>query len=260
MAPRSCIYCGSRPVTREHVLPQWLRDEIGPVESTETHWRRVGAPDEETFGFASGAVEWVVRALCAGCNSWSGNTFEDTAKPILRPLLRDENVTLAPTDLARIAAWVAKTAIAAEARLGVEGLRIPQADRDHIRSTDTAPPNARVWVGRHNRAPEALTFFFLNPLEVVDNSGSGRPPGTGYCATFVFLELILQLVAHDLPVGEVVSEDGLRYRNQLTLIRPWETTESLEWPARTPKLHSSHIWRLATRFAPDSPRPQRPTA
>lgn len=127
--PRSCIFCGGTPVTREHVWPQWLARELGPA--SKLHRDRGGSAKMavragvvETPGGGVNVVNWiedkagpataakqVLKVACGPCNSGWMASLEAAAKPIVLELMSNRRAKLASeTDREVLVRWLLKCA------------------------------------------------------------------------------------------------------------------------------------------------------
>lgn len=112
--PRSCVFCGGRPVTAEHVFPRWLVPVIEtlgkPLSAT-----RVTQHDEHIHNFwDTTTIDFKVRKVCGTCNGGWMSATEVAVIPILTPLvLTTDPQTFTEAEAVTLATWVAKTALTA---------------------------------------------------------------------------------------------------------------------------------------------------
>lgn len=102
MARDGCVYCGGRPLTREHAIPEWIEAEYGGKVGYRVFVNGV------EVGRRS---EIVGRHVCKPCNEWMGTEFESPTKPLLRPLIEGEPSVLDAADRALLGRWTVKTAL-----------------------------------------------------------------------------------------------------------------------------------------------------
>lgn len=145
--PGRCIFCGGFGLTKEHVLPDWLR-AIFPRLPTDTHtlgaidWvalPTVGLVPLPSHSSAQGQVgSKKVKVVCKSCNNGWMSRLEETAKPLVEELLHGHHQTLREIDQRLLATWITKTAMTAE----------------FIRPTEVAiPKNDRQWLQQHLEPP-----------------------------------------------------------------------------------------------------------
>src|SRR5215208_203477 len=101
---RSCIFCGSSPTTKEHVLPAWLSSVLpgeGDFGLERSHERFDG---EITGGhWQASALNLTVRCACAACNHGWMSELEGHAKPLLVPMIQGRPSSLSRAALTTIA-------------------------------------------------------------------------------------------------------------------------------------------------------------
>ena len=102
---RECVWCGQRPVTREHLVPQWLARlmaETWPHPYGYQQWTRFTGPDKQQRerAFRKTTLEVVVKSVCAGRNGGWMAQLESRCGPIITRLVRGEH-RLESLELAR---------------------------------------------------------------------------------------------------------------------------------------------------------------
>jgi hypothetical protein len=152
--PKRCIFCGGFGMTKEHVLPDWLR-AIFPRLPTDTH--------------TMGVVEWVhlptvgiaplatrkrgqgqagskkVKVVCKGCNIGWLSTMEDVTKPTLERLVYGETGVVTVADQRQLATWIAKTTMTAEFLMPKE-VAIKQSEREEFRLRRDPGAHWQIWI------------------------------------------------------------------------------------------------------------------
>jgi hypothetical protein len=102
--PRTCVFCGRRADSLEHVWPQWISRHLanrGPFKLVDrTRGRTV------QFG---NVLDVKIRRVCKTCNNGWMSQLETRAKPLLEPMFDGTPVTLHPNDQAVLALWSIKT-------------------------------------------------------------------------------------------------------------------------------------------------------
>lgn len=123
---RACIFCGSTPVTREHVWPQWLSRRfpdsplnwpndsnsrpllrqrakmVAPGSWVSTEW-------EDEKGQGNTPAEHVVKAACRDCNSGWMSRLEVEAAPIIVRQMWRRRDQLTDSERHILLRWLAKT-------------------------------------------------------------------------------------------------------------------------------------------------------
>ena len=120
MVPRikytSCIFCGGRPLSREDVIPNWLKKLWGPIPGAQaTQATSVAQTPFDTPRTTRPRVirnvTIRVKATCIPCNTGWMSRLDTRAKPFLLPLVLGRSMTLDADGQEAVATWAAKTAI-----------------------------------------------------------------------------------------------------------------------------------------------------
>jgi hypothetical protein len=90
--PSFCIFCGGRPLTREHIWPDWFRAHL-PRTLPFYHSGRIVLNEDNTKTHSSKKTSGdpksrKLRIVCNKCNNEWMSGVQNAAKPILIPLLR----------------------------------------------------------------------------------------------------------------------------------------------------------------------------
>lgn len=169
-----CEWCGRRPLTREHLIPRWLRDllharwgdEFGldiSIEVSNEHGVTGGR------SHAAPLPEMVVKAVCTNCNSGWMAELESAVRPVLSRMVTGESVHLDERAQADLARWAAKTAILVGHYL--PGLTVLDgAERRDLASLGQAPLGFHIRLA-HLDAIEGM------PLNLLASNHVARRPG-----------------------------------------------------------------------------------
>lgn len=150
-----CIFCANQAtLTREHVLPQWLRSL--PVGEGPFTIRRISETGQAT-DYKSRGVDIVARAVCGTCNGGWMSDLEVTAMPLLSPMITGGRRSMAPDEQDVVSRWAAKTAImilyATQPPVGVSPLH-----RTYL-CEGTLPPNTGIWLAKYRVDPPAYNSW-----------------------------------------------------------------------------------------------------
>lgn len=89
-----CILCNREAtLTREHVLPQWVR-YLPPGEGPFST-RRVSA-NGGAVEYTSTGIEIVARVVCGDCNGGWMAELEANVRPVLSPMINGRLQTMTP--------------------------------------------------------------------------------------------------------------------------------------------------------------------
>ena len=104
--PDGCIFCGSTPLTKEHLWPDWLRRKVELGQPFEHRIEdEIDGVEARDVTFMTPPFKQVVKAVCGGCNGGWMSAIEAAAKPILLDLIYARGRMLDPDDQRRLATW-----------------------------------------------------------------------------------------------------------------------------------------------------------
>lgn len=225
MPGRSCLFCGSRPVTREHVLPTWVYEALqvyGPI--THTHGAR---PVRITNVF-----DLVLRAVCATCNNGWLSDLEGRAKDTLTPAITGQPATWDSKQQELAALWAIKTAILLElSARHIRGTGFAPAEHfTHLFTTRTPPPWSMCWTAGVDAKGRDIMWERVTALSL-----DGTTP-QGYFATVAVGYLVLHVFgwvqragSAARPMRPVIPPD---LRPALAQVWPI-VTPTMRWPPTT---------------------------
>jgi hypothetical protein len=142
-AEAGCRFCATqgRPLTREHVLAQWVRPllEDGPSAPyvRETEDRGV----ERVWNMPLAGL--TVKRVCAACNGGWMNDLETGVQPILRGMIASTLGELTAAAQRTLTAWGTKTAMAYDLTL----------------KEPVLPDECRRWLVDHGTPPEGTVML-----------------------------------------------------------------------------------------------------
>ena len=122
-----CVFCdgaSGASLSREHVLPNWLR-RLFPRSPSDTHTHGVvswaagegdilSPPQVASTQRSGQAGTRKVRAVCKKCNNEWLSVMEQDTQPLLESLILGERRIIDLPEQPKLAAWVAKTVMTAE--------------------------------------------------------------------------------------------------------------------------------------------------
>jgi len=193
---KRCLFCGSTGMTREHVIPKWLRREL---RTQGFVYEQRGGDKPQKWD----ALAVVLPRVCHGCNHELLGNLEVRTKPVLGPLLhggaKTQPILIDPGRQATLATWAVKTSLLLTIRSfeGEPAGWVPQDNlrwlHDH-RGLDQPPPGAHVWMFGVNAENELAASSQAACLR----TGDGQPAahvGTftvGYVGFQVFCRQVSQ--------------------------------------------------------------------
>jgi len=220
--PGFCIFCGSRPTTREHLLPSWLRiplvQRVGGHKPSIHGTRRVDGTlrlRHQKRPFDS--YEWVA---CHDCNSGWMQRLDSERKDLLKRLVLSEHAATPLDEGAQelLARWITKLDMVwdwvKENHPNLEGpaVSIGPAQRAAFFERQEIPADQRIWIGANSSTQIWRTvrmvhapFFRIRSVEEV----ADRAHPDAHWATYAVGGLCFQVLGTngvdvspiDLPSG-----------------------------------------------------------
>jgi hypothetical protein len=205
-----CIFCEQdRKRSREDVFPKWLHP-LFPLLGEAEYLRRLVTPssDDEHRRPASGVFDVIVRDICTTCNNGWMSQLEQQVKPILTPMLLDQQRTLTAPEQHTLATWATKTALTMQgANIGGERFT-PAADYHWFHDHRAPLPNGHIWLCRYGGEGNW-------PLSVHQWGLTMRPPGApvpqrsdpvnGYSVVYAIGPVVFWLWGHSLTGGPYIE-------------------------------------------------------
>ncbi len=153
--PGRCIFCDGFGLSKEHVLPDWLRS-IFPRLATDTHtfnaasWLNlptVGMVPLPSKKSGQGhSLSKKVRVVCEQCNTGWMHAMEDAVKPLLEDLVWGRPRTINVNEQRELAAWIAKTTMTAEFLMPSQ-VAIKKTERAAFKENLEPNKNWKIWIG-----------------------------------------------------------------------------------------------------------------
>lgn len=151
-----CIFCQKRPLTKEHLWPDWLKSIIGKDDTTH-HDRHLFNADfisdnliviEPNLIRKNGnSLNRTLKIVCEECNNTWMSKIEDKAKTILEALILNKPIKLDRKQQKMIVQWAVLRTIISE--FTDEKTRVVTAkERKEFYQTNEVPANWYVWIGK----------------------------------------------------------------------------------------------------------------
>lgn len=217
-----CVFCGGTPLTKEHVLPSWLKVALDP---TVRRFGYVRVDGDGVHRHESSPLNEQVKVVCSECNSGWMNQLEENVRPILPPLIRGQSCTLDAEAQQALTVWSLKTLLMFQYTHRSEVRAVIPADDVgdfHERRQPTASMLARL--GFMNYPPDDS-----EPLvdTLCQGYGTAELGGIAWVGTLKIGCMVVQIIrAPDVPQGHTLTpfED-------LPSLRPiWPSEGLIGWP------------------------------
>jgi len=236
------MFCGKGPLTREHVLPKWLRRAMklwGPL----TIWN--GAQPVRT----ARKLDIQVRAVCGPCNHGWLNDLETEFRDLMTPALHGLPVLLDRTGQNVVARWGIKTWLLLETAMSHQrGGGVASADTlAHIRKDSEPPWGYQIWLGQLDA--QSRQIMWLSTVPIFGRQGDEIPIGVMAVFTVGNLLFLIYVPVKEPPFGLGIPDEFGPFLSQIWPIE----AEEIRWPPRG-MLRPSDLERLwpsnSTRVIP----------
>lgn len=241
---RQCVFCGSEPVTREHVWPRWISALLG--DRGPFHVREAPGRVDRT----ARELDLVVKRVCAGCNGGWMARLEEAVKPVLTPMIlaSPPQQLLAPAGQTRLARWAMKTLLMA-ALLNSDRGGLEEAEFVQHLARRGLPDRERTFI--YLSAYDQNTHAIQSRVSAIAVPDSNNPPFMGSHGRIAIGHVLFEVahfnsgVSPHLPGGIWWEDNALRI---------WPATgQPRMWPEKgrafRPDIFES--WRVTDQLPPE---------
>lgn len=160
---KSCVFCGSGNLTKEHVWPQWLRKYSGPASFIErsgryqeTYKRTVVRQDADGEIFRTtekrgnrtpNLHEVQVKCVCAKCNNGWMSKMESKVRPILEKLIELKSINLNRDQLKLLSSWAFKCFLMYDQYLPERDRVYSESDYTNFMLNRSPNSGSRIYMG-----------------------------------------------------------------------------------------------------------------
>ena len=238
MTARSCLFCGTTPVSNEHAIPLWTGDVI-PGSGRWVHRHVERHDDRPLREWTKKVPDLKCRVPCEACNNGWMSKLEGCVKPVLTPLKRGKAIRLELHHLELISYWALKTSLMLDRCSEASRQNIPASEFKDLYYRKSVLPWTYVWLGRC--ASARGSWFQARTLDMDTKDAVTR----GYGATFWIGHAVFEVISIKIrgPLDLVLKPD---VRKDLAPI--WPRGFKLDWPT-TPDLTLRQVVDLSDRIA-----------
>ncbi|GAQ61432.1 hypothetical protein [Streptomyces scabiei] len=217
-----CVFCGCTPLTKEHVLPRWLKAALDP---TVRQHRYIRLSVDAVRHHEAPPLNEQVKSVCSNCNSGWMNQLEEDVRRFLPNLIRGNPCTLGAEAQRALAAWSLKTMLTFQHThpADVRGV-IPASDFASFHETREPTRSMLGRLGFMNYPPDDSVPLVDTLCQGYSADGVRR---TGWITTLKIGCMVVQIIrAPDVAEGKRLAPF-----DPLPSLRPiWPTDEPIEWP------------------------------
>lgn len=156
---KTCIFCARRADSDEDVIPKWITRLLRKQERERVPMRtsRFGhGPHDQLAGESIQKV----GSVCSQCNNGWMSRLEEDVKPILKPMIFGNSVTLMASQQEIIATWMTKCALMYESMATGE-VFYNGLDRHHFMKTRSPLAATSVWFGQYTGGIRIIADYRL---------------------------------------------------------------------------------------------------
>ncbi|MFO0699749.1 MAG: hypothetical protein U0236_11005 [Nitrospira sp.] len=221
-----CIFCARRADSDEDVIPKWIPRLLRKQERERVPMRTTRFGHEPHDQLAGESIQ-KVGSVCSQCNNGWMSRLEEDVKPILKPMMLGNAVTLTAKQQERIATWMTKLAMMYESMATGE-VFYNGLDRQHFWKTGSPLDSTAVWLGQYTGGIRIIVDYRL--LSRRQNPGGSIRI---LVLTLVLGKLALQLTTargtHLIPKIELPTMVLENTQDLLIQVWPWNLL-GIKWP------------------------------
>ncbi len=233
--PRVCIFCGGRPVSKEHIWSEWTYEYIPRAASN--HSTATFRATNPLFGQHdtkrhNGAVNSrKIHAVCETCNNGWMSVLENAAKPHLIRLFCGKPISLSEPEQKVIATWVVMKCMVLEWYQQADQLCSTPAERLFLKENLAPPQKWKVLIATQSSAKWRVAW-----------NRSGSMVGTAPLGEGIALpdEMAVNLQTFTLGFGRLLVNaiynrvPNLNFHPTVSLMRflrqIWPFSAGVDWP------------------------------
>jgi hypothetical protein len=237
----SCIFCGARPLTKEHAFGKWVRKFLPPRFDRTLHQTTLRKVDPKTgrYTIAESPGEFhrrgdpysqSLQVVCHRCNNHWMSKLQTAGKKLLVPMVRGDWPELSAYEQRLVATWAIMATMVLEFS-NPPTVAVPAEQREWFRLYLEPPAGWAVWLGRYDGTKRGFNHWACCvhrtslplPTDLPDNCN------TQYTA-IIFGKLILMTFSTTAP-HLIEDHHALTARHGLRLIWPANASKFV-MPAR----------------------------
>ncbi|MFE9098917.1 hypothetical protein [Streptomyces sp. NPDC007264] len=217
-----CVFCGGTPLTKEHVLPRWLKVALDP---TVQRHRYIRLSVDTVRRHDAPPLNDQVKVVCSNCNSGWMNQLEENVRSFLPDLIRGTPCVIDAEAQRALASWSLKTVLMFQHTHPPEVRGVIPAG-DFTRFYEVCEPTQSM-LGR-------LGFMNYPPddsVPLVDTLcqgyGTVESGGVAWIGTLKIGCMVVQIIrAPDVADGYKLAP----YEALPSLRQMWPPDDLIEWP------------------------------
>ena len=233
MAPK-CVFCPSEGKrSKEHIWPEWMAEYFERSDGQRhrrdiltSKWKEnLSTKEIERPGHLS---THKVRVVCKSCNNGWMSRLESKTKPVLVPMLKNQETQLTQSYQETLALWITVKTIVGE--YSEPDIAVtPEIDRHLVKEQGRIPDYYAIYLGHHSSGSDSA--WLRTSMTLALTMDGPDPPLDGYTRntqSIAFLCGPLFLFVLTMRVNGIKASDFMRLP-KLTQIFPPQYS-SVRWP------------------------------
>ncbi|WP_411350098.1 hypothetical protein [Paenibacillus sp. WLX2291] len=231
---RTCIFCDGKGLTKQHILPDWLKT-ILPREG-QSHEQLItrtevdeNPPRMTLTPIKKNGHTWSRKArnVCGNCNSGWMSLIETKAKLNLTALISGDKTLLDEEAQLNLANWVTLSTIMAE-YTDLQHKAISEDEQKEFYQHKKPLDNWKIWIGKYRGTQWDQRYRHHGLMTVKKNTPLPKEKfANTQASTFVLGELFIHATSSTEPLVELTNPYDLRH----TMIPIWPLQrQKLRWP------------------------------
>jgi hypothetical protein len=244
-----CAFCSKPGSSQEHVFAKWIAEELrdkSPAGHRRFNLERRYARGKQSTRY----MALYSRAACRECNETWMSDFENTAKPLLIPLLHDRPTRWdSRLEKTLVARWAYKTALISTRTNRPQYWTVPTEDFRYLYEHRKPPLSVTILLGRYIEAPGEVFRPAWHGSSWFEGKIDSGLEFHGYRVTFSVGHAIFQVWGRfgtdsdpQVAIPEFINE-GVPIEDVLRRLWP-PANEPHEWPPRGGQFTTSGLERL----------------
>lgn len=226
---RSCIFCGARPTTREHVWPAWLRRRL-VSESTMQHTGLLELRGEvtELYSYDDKPYKATANVVCAACNNGWMSRSEEAAKSYLAGMVEGRGRELHEGGQLHLARWALLKAIIFDCAAPRQAQSSNAALVEHLHvHGEPSPAGCRIWMAAYGG--ELPGFTALTALAVGTDEDAYTGERNVWVRTFSVGPVVFQVFSTTTAALADYDPAWQTLPDPPRVLQIWPTGGSLRW-------------------------------
>jgi hypothetical protein len=246
-----CIFCGGRPLSKEHIWPKWLRQYLSFDDDTYKSMTATihrNGRDEVEKKHGGDLRGRGVRCVCISCNSGWMSALQVKAKPVVESMLDGRHVVLNTSEQSAFAAWVAMAVITAE-QMDKTRIAVQPSDRRWLYENQIAPLHWGIWIAKHKASAVWRPRLIHHVIEFAKDGenieDASRRSHNTQATTYKVGEVLIHAMSCD-PFPNIVRDCRYDLMFPGKVARLWPAESSIKWPLTTISDFEAHY--ISTAF------------